>query len=630
MIISLLSGCGCSKNDGEDPSMDAKTYDFTTSDVSYDMESDVNYINNIVLIFFNKEPSEARKKAIAKLAGGTLVGEDKNVNQIQIKVRSTSLKGLKQLCERLKKEKDINHATYDVATKIEKEPAAGTKKEKSTKSGKVQQSDEMKIGIVDGGFDADHEDLDITILNPDMADKNDHGTHVAGIIGAINDNGIGIDGVVPDAQMLGYDWMPNEEQSWNTTTQILTGLSVCVENGAKIVNFSMGLSDYDLTDETKTKSKTLLDKTAELSSIYMSQLLEKGYDFAVVQAAGNGALDGRGIDAVNNGFFCSVNASNCITIGDVTKEDIINRIVVVAAAERPDANGRVVLTKFSNAGSRVDVAAPGSKIYSCICDNQYGKKSGTSMAAPMVAGYLAVEWDKDDSMTGDELKGLFKSLPTKAYDNTESHYARGDFPFVDLWDKFKDPDAKSVATKAPTTKPPVKDDMTTLLAYYGKGDYNQAASINKKMPEYAQEACVKNMPKKIKDDFYDMFYKMEGNGVEMYFTDVDNDNDADMLVKCGTCEADYYVTWFRNENNRTITGGMEDEIGASHTAFSAYPGHNGFIKYQARMDNEVMTLVQYQNGKLVEKVIGERDTTNYLILRNQLKIQKTNYVLDDF
>ena len=92
-----------------------------------------------------------------------------------------------------------------------------------------------------------------------------------------------------------------------------------------------------------------------------------------------------------------------------------------------------------------------------------------------------------------------------------------------------------------------------------------------------------------------------------------------MLVKCGTCEADYYVTWFRNENNRTITGGMEDEIGASHTAFSAYPGHNGFIKYQARMDNEVMTLVQYQNGKLVEKVIEKKNKKNKIIIKKNLK-----------
>ena len=56
-------------------------------------------------------------------------------------------------------------------------------------------------------------------------------------------------------------------------------------------------------------------------------------------------------------------------------------------------------------------------------------------------------------MTGDKLKGLFTSLPKKAYDNPYSKHTSGDFPFVDLWYKFKDPNAKAVTTKAPTTKP---------------------------------------------------------------------------------------------------------------------------------------------------------------------------------
>jgi len=78
-----------------------------------------------------------------------------------------------------------------------------------------------------------------------------------------------------------------------------------------------------------------------------------------------------------------------------------NNVITVAAVDKNED-----LAGFSNYGSCVNVAAPGVDIYSTIPNNDYGNKSGTSMAAPFVTGLAALLWSHDDTLTATQVKNL--------------------------------------------------------------------------------------------------------------------------------------------------------------------------------------------------------------------------------
>lgn len=189
-----------------------------------------------------------------------------------------------------------------------------------------------------------------------MASTPFHGTHVAGIIGAVRNNGLGIEGIADNVRIMMIRAVPDGDEH---DKDIALAIRYAVDNGAKVVNMSFG---KDFSPEKKWVDEAV--KYAE----------EKGV--LLVHAAGN---DARNIDTTDN-FPNAVmktdgkKASNWITVG---------------ASGDPKAGG--ITANFSNYGKdQVDVFAPGVKIYSTIPGgNTYGNAQGTSMASPVVAGTAA-------------------------------------------------------------------------------------------------------------------------------------------------------------------------------------------------------------------------------------------------
>jgi len=236
---------------------------------------------------------------------------------------------------------------------------------------------DTKVGVVDGGFRLTHEDLQIpsgNIYNRNIADKN-HGSHVMGTIGAIHGNGKGVAGVM-DAKrgsLYGYDCFTTSDGAYDSV--VITGLGWAVANGAKAVNFSLGGDwPYDATED-------------KLYSGALRNLLNKGYDFVVVHAAGNSM-----VDASHNAMFAHV-----------TDPALRQRIITVGAA-----NSGYQLATFTNYGPLVDVVAPGVGIYSSTAssDSSYASYQGTSMAAPHVTGLAGLVWSADPGLTGDRVKQI--------------------------------------------------------------------------------------------------------------------------------------------------------------------------------------------------------------------------------
>lgn len=256
---------------------------------------------------------------------------------------------------------------------------------------------DIKIGIVDAGIDTEHPDLSISkSLNQNVQDN--HGSHVAGIIGATANNNEGITGMVWKKNLIHYDLYRGAE--YTSTSEIAGGVNKLIEDGAKVINDSNGccLDSKDVS--------SVGEWIASLIHNWASSITD---DFLIVQAAGNDTVDSR-----RSGFCASVTDSRAL-----------EHIIIVAAAQEP-VNGSYTLADFSNYGEGVTVAAPGCEILSAIAHQQYGLASGTSMAAPIVTGVAAMVWSLDSTLSAGEVKQIIVDTATKpvsGYDtDTRTYY----------------------------------------------------------------------------------------------------------------------------------------------------------------------------------------------------------------
>jgi len=193
--------------------------------------------------------------------------------------------------------------------------------------------------------------------NDVMGTDASHGTHVAGIIGAVRGNEKGIDGIANHVQIMTIRAVPDGDEH---DKDIANAIRYAVDNGALVVNMSFGKS---FSPQKKWVDDAV--KYAESKGVLL------------VHAAGN---DAKNIDVEDN--FPSRNFNN-----DTLK--VFSNWITVGAS---GAVANEIAASFSNYGKReVNVFAPGVKIYSTIPGgNTYGDKDGTSMAAPVVAGIAAL------------------------------------------------------------------------------------------------------------------------------------------------------------------------------------------------------------------------------------------------
>jgi subtilisin family serine protease len=191
---------------------------------------------------------------------------------------------------------------------------------------------------------------------------NDHGTHVAGCAGAVGDNNLGATGPMMNVKLISSRHAPNNFSS-GFISNGYNGIYYCADSGADIINCSWGGSGGS--------------STANLAIDYAI-----GQGAIVVCAAGNENLDiGLPVNAHYPG-----NATNAVC--------------VAATGANSDAR-----SNFSNYGTPVNVAAPGSSIYSTvIAGNGYQSWDGTSMASPVVAGVAGLIKSIHPNLTAAELK----------------------------------------------------------------------------------------------------------------------------------------------------------------------------------------------------------------------------------
>ena len=450
----------------------------TDEHIVFDESTGNYYVDNEILVTGKEGASRADIEQLINNVGGTIVGCIEITNDYQIQLSSSmNISELENVVNQLKENQLIEsvsvHSLYE--TELNATPNDSDWKSEEWSSeypedinwgveainamGAWDHYDEMsyvKVGIIDSMFDTDHEDLvytkvwnnpsDISVNSPSSYttpeeyttahDTAFHGTHVSGTIAACYNNDIGIAGVAPKVTLYGYSIMGSDSDSIITdANKTIIGLmewkyalSNLIVSNCKVINVSMSNSS-DLNDQS------------EVLGNFLNKLITKGYDFLIVQAAGN-----HNSLATDSGLFTGI-----------TIPEVRNRIIVVGAIGNNGSHKNGLFgwfgdrvfdgyyyAHFSNYGERVDIVAPGVEIYSTVPDDNYEDKytfsmnghtyqkvwEGTSMAAPHVTGIAAMCYSVNPSLTGAQVKSIIVNSASTTVTDTDPDHDQRAYPMA--------------------------------------------------------------------------------------------------------------------------------------------------------------------------------------------------------
>jgi subtilisin family serine protease len=366
---------------------------------------------NRVIVTFAGDVNNAKAKDVLEKAGGTVVKELPNYNSMAVILPSkASEKALKNKSEVLNVEEDVvvsiavnKNARGKKPPKDNPPPQPsqvmpwGVSKIKADEAWVTSTGNGINVMVLDTGIDASHPDLSANVkggvnfvprgrkVYPSRwGDDNGHGTHVAGTIGASN-NDIGVVGVAPDVNLYAVKVLNKEGNGY--LSDVVLGIDWAVANGADVINMSLG----------STSGSSVLEEA--VSNAYNAGVV-------VVAASGN---SGDGDISTNNVEYPAKYQS----------------VIAVGASDSSE-----IAPSWSSDGEEVEVSSPGVGVLSTYLDGGYATGSGTSMASPHVAGAVALllatnipsEYDDNANNSWDPSEVRFylssnaKDLGTTGYD----------------------------------------------------------------------------------------------------------------------------------------------------------------------------------------------------------------------
>ena len=220
------------------------------------------------------------------------------------------------------------------------------------------------VAVIDTGVDSDHDDLKTNLKTlkytsnvSGVEDVDGHGTHTAGIVGAVVNNGIGGAGVAPGTDL---EIIRVGTTKTITISSMIQGIRKAIEDDVDVINVSLGILSNKVSSDVANQMQEVINEAYEAG-------------ITVVAAAGNNSSDVPVYPAA------------------------LDHVISVGAIDN-DGN----LGWYSSYGSWVDVAAPGTSVYSTFLNGKYGQLTGTSMAAPVVAGAAALIYANHPSYLTDK------------------------------------------------------------------------------------------------------------------------------------------------------------------------------------------------------------------------------------
>lgn len=311
--------------------------------------TDVEYVvenKKVYALGMPNDPELSKQWSLAKVRAGDAWAHGIGSRQVVVAVTDTGV--------------DYNHADLKDNIWHNSKEIAGNGK------------DDDNNGFVDDvvGYDFNKSDADPM---DETSDKNPgHGSHCAGIMGAVGNNGVGVSGMSQTLSIMAVRFI-GADGSGDLMGAAKT-IDYAINNGAKVISASWGAAI------SESNAKPVIEA--------ISRANDKGVIF--VAAAAN---DGKNNDTTSV-FPSNTNLPNVIS---------------VAASGSGDAK-----PSWSNFGiAKVHVAAPGEGIYSTLPKDKYGNLSGTSMATPLVSGLVGLILSHNADLTGPEVKALLQATGTK-------------------------------------------------------------------------------------------------------------------------------------------------------------------------------------------------------------------------
>ncbi len=315
-----------------------------------------------IVVFQNWSVDQVKKNQILKQAGVSKVKDLPLINAAVVLTGPDGEKALQQRLEVLRVDSDVMVYTQAKpqakpqpeilpwgVDRIDADLVWDNKEPKLEVDPSANAGGGVRVAILDTGIDLDHPDLQANIkggintINPRKSpdDDNGHGTHVAGIIAAV-DNAVGVIGTAPEAWLYAVKVLNRQGSGY--VSDIIEGLQWCIANGMQVVNMSFGTS-------------------SDVQSLHDAIVAAYNSGIVLVAAAGN-----------------SGPADNTVLYPAKYPE-----VIAVSATDENNC-----IAEWSSRGPEVELAAPGNNIYSTFKGGGYATISGTSMASPHVAGSAAL------------------------------------------------------------------------------------------------------------------------------------------------------------------------------------------------------------------------------------------------
>lgn len=245
-------------------------------------------------------------------------------------------------------------------------------------------SESITIAIIDNGFSLNHPELKSKVVMPYnvwshsskvFPHQVDHGTHVAGTALALMDNDIGLCGIAPNVAFMPVQVA--NQQDITTTTSVLDGILYALYQGADIINLSMGM---DFPGEIPPNVQEAMKNQFKPEERLWRKVMEIAmkHNAIIVIAAGNNDM-----------------------LADIDPVNRPENFIVVSAVDKNQT--QLEKAKFSDYGQRSTISAPGVSIYSTVGNGKYAVMSGTSMAAPIITGAVALMKSLNNNLTAEQV-----------------------------------------------------------------------------------------------------------------------------------------------------------------------------------------------------------------------------------
>lgn len=262
----------------------------------------------------------------------------------------------------------------------------------------TQGDEEVIVAVVDNGFDLNHPELQGKIVNPynvlsqdgnlrpivTRKGVNAHGTHVAATAVGNGNNGNGLLGIAPNCKLMPIQVGNDNPSGAMSNTAVLEGVLYAISKGADVVNVSLGMYTPDeVKGMTEGQQLNYIANSFKQEETMWEKVFQKAKekDCIIVFAAGN--------DNVISGIDPKKRNNNTLRVSAVAPDE--------------------AKAGFSNYGRYPNlhrdystVSAPGVAIYSAAPDGQYQYMQGTSMAAPIVTGTIALMKSANHNLTSEE------------------------------------------------------------------------------------------------------------------------------------------------------------------------------------------------------------------------------------